>query len=135
MYRKDRKNGGGGLLAYFSSALPSKKRSLPKTYKTLEAIAVEKYGVYQREMSDHHMVFGEMMEKVHKHKTRTTTFQQTKSTDCEQLNRDLEAAPWHVGEIFCNVNDQYDYWKGLFESVVDQHAPTKKKQVREKDIP
>ena len=41
MYRKDRKKGGGGLLAYFSSALPSKKRALPKTYKTLEAIAVE----------------------------------------------------------------------------------------------
>ena len=41
MYRKDRKKGGGGLLAYFSSALPFKKRALPKTYKTLEAIAVE----------------------------------------------------------------------------------------------
>lgn len=33
------------------------------------------------------------------------------------------------------MDDQYDYWKGLFESVVDQHAPTKKKRVREKDIP
>ena len=41
MYRKDSEKGGGGLLAYFSSALPSKKRALPKTYKTLEAIAVE----------------------------------------------------------------------------------------------
>ena len=41
MYRKDRKKGGGGLLAYFSSALSFKKRALPKTYKTLEAIAVE----------------------------------------------------------------------------------------------
>ena len=41
MYRKDRKKGGGGLLAYFSSALPFKKRALSKTYKTLEAIAVE----------------------------------------------------------------------------------------------
>ena len=41
MYRKDRKKGRGGLLAYFSSALPSKKRALPKTYKTLEAIAVK----------------------------------------------------------------------------------------------
>ena len=60
----------------------------------------KKCGVYHPEMSDHHMVFGEMMEKVHKHETRTTTFRQTKSTDFEQLNRDLEAAPWHVGEIF-----------------------------------
>ena len=87
----------------------------------------KKCGVYQPEMSDLHMVFGEMMEKVHKHKTRTTTFW--------QLNRDLEAAPGHVGEIFCNVDDQYDYWKGLFESIVDQHAPIRTTRVREKDIP
>ena len=60
----------------------------------------KKCGVYQPGMSDHHMVFGEMMEKVHKHETRTTTFRQTKSTDFEQLNWDLEAAPGHVGEIF-----------------------------------
>ena len=40
MYRKERKTGGGRLIAYFSSALPSKKRALPNTFKTLEAIAV-----------------------------------------------------------------------------------------------
>jgi len=69
----------------------------------------KKCGAYQPEMSHHHMVFGEMKEKVHKHKTRTITFRQTKSTDFEQLNWDLEAAPWHVGEIFCNVDNQCDY--------------------------
>ena len=40
MYRRDRKKGGGGLIAYFSSCLPSRK-ILPKVYKTLEAIAIE----------------------------------------------------------------------------------------------
>ena len=41
MYRRDRKKGGGGLITYFSSCLPSCKISLPKVYKTLEAIAIE----------------------------------------------------------------------------------------------
>ena len=41
MFRKDRKKGGGGLIAYFSASIPSRKLVLPKTYKTLEAIAVE----------------------------------------------------------------------------------------------
>lgn len=40
-YRKDRVKGGGGLIAYFSTNIPSKKLKLPKAYKTLEAIAVE----------------------------------------------------------------------------------------------
>ena len=81
----------------------------------------KKCGTHQPEMSDHHLVFGEMTETVHKHKTRTITFRQTKNTNFEQLNRDLNDAPWHVGDIFCSADDQYDYWKGLFESIVDKH--------------
>ena len=41
MYRRDRKKGEGGLIAYFFSCLPSCKISLPKVYKMLEAIAIE----------------------------------------------------------------------------------------------
>ena len=41
LYRKDRVKGGDGLIAYFSTNIPSKKLKLPKAYKTLEAIAVE----------------------------------------------------------------------------------------------
>ena len=33
--------GGGGILAYFHSNIPSKELKLPKRYKTIEAIAVE----------------------------------------------------------------------------------------------
>lgn len=40
-YRKNRAKGGGGLIAYFSSVIPSKKLTLPRAYKTLEAVAVE----------------------------------------------------------------------------------------------
>ncbi|XP_022799083.1 lactadherin-like [Stylophora pistillata] len=41
MYRKDRVKAGGGLIVYFSSVIPSKKLTLPRAYKTLEAVAVE----------------------------------------------------------------------------------------------
>ena len=41
MYRKDRVKGGGGLIVYFSSVIQSKKLTLPRAYKTLEAVAVE----------------------------------------------------------------------------------------------
>ena len=40
-----------------------------------------------------------------------------------------------MGDIFCNADDQYDYWKGLLESIVDNHVPIKRKRVREKYIP
>ena len=41
MFRKDRAKGGGGLLVYISTTIPSRKLTLPTTYKTLEAIAVD----------------------------------------------------------------------------------------------
>ena len=41
MYRKDRKKGGGGIIAYFDFSLPSKELKVTKKYKTLEILAVE----------------------------------------------------------------------------------------------
>ena len=71
-------------------------------------------GVFNPELSDHHIIYGEMAEKVSKHRPKTITFRQTKNTNFEPLNQDLLNAPWHVGEIFSSVDDKYDYWKGLF---------------------
>ena len=41
MYRRDRRKGGGGLIAYFSTTIPFKILKLPNAYTTIEAIAVE----------------------------------------------------------------------------------------------
>ena len=217
MYRKDRKKGGGGLIAYFSSTLFSRKIGLPKTYNNLEAIAVESRigtydilflsiyrppkqknqlssnylqkveeeindiyqwacfqkqtvvilgdlnmdrmqpehgegkilkdleevnnlqcmiheptritatseslldviltnkpelfktcGTYEPELSDHCMVYGEMKEKVSKHRMKVITFTCMKNTDFELFNKNLMGAPWHVGDIFNDIDDQYD---------------------------
>ena len=41
LYRCDRAKGDGGLIAYFSSKLPSKQVKLPKKYKTCEVLAID----------------------------------------------------------------------------------------------
>ena len=41
MFRKDRVKGKGGLLVYTLTIIPSRKLTLPTTYKILEAIAVD----------------------------------------------------------------------------------------------
>ena len=40
-----------------------------------------------------------------------------------------------MGDIFTDVDDKYDYWNALFENAVNVHTPTKRKRVREKDVP
>ena len=37
--------------------------------------------------------------------------------------------------IFDAIDDKYDYWNSLFESVVNEHAPLRRKRVREKYLP
>ena len=74
-----------------------------------------KCGVYQPEISDHHLVFAEMKEKIHKHKTRTITFQHMKNTDFKQLNQDLDNALGTWGRYFVtrmiNMNIGRDFLK------------------------
>ena len=57
---------------------------------------------------DHSMIYGEMTEKVRTRTTKTLDHRQTKTTDFDNFNRDLLDAPWHVGEIFDDLDDAYD---------------------------
>lgn len=41
--------------------------------------------------------------------------------------------PWQVREIFDDLEDAYDYWESLFDSIANEHAPTRKKQAPHKD--
>ena len=47
---------------------------------------------------------------------------------------DLLEAPWQVREIFDDLEDAYDYWKSLFDSIANEHAPTRKKQAHDKEV-
>ncbi|CAH3019331.1 unnamed protein product, partial [Porites evermanni] len=47
----------------------------------------------------------------------------------------LSMAPWHVGEIFDEIDDQAYYWSTLLRNLVDDQLPLKKMRVRDKDVP
>ena len=70
------------------------------------------------------MVYGEMSEKIRKRRLNVLTFRQMKNTDFDQHN-DRSDALWHahVGDKFNSIDDQYDYWYALFESIAQDHAP------------
>ena len=56
-------------------------------------------------------------------------------SDFDELNKDQASAPWNVVEMYDSVDEQYDTWKTIFESVLDKHMHGKKMRVRDKDIP
>ena len=58
--------------------------------------------MFEPKLSVHCMVNGEMIEKVHKHRTKVLTYSQ-KNTDFDQLNRNIQEAPWQVEGIFTDA--------------------------------
>ena len=47
----------------------------------------------------------------------------------------LMTAPWHVGNLFDDVEDKVYYWNTIMQDIMDECFPQKKKRVRDKDIP
>ena len=63
------------------------------------------------------------------------TFRSYKNFDNEKFTRDLSEAPWHVGEVFNDLEDQVSYWSTLMTNITDENLPLKKMRVRAKDVP
>jgi len=241
MYRKDRAKGGGGVMAYISSNLPSKKLKLPKNFNTVEALAIQsKLGrhnalllglyrsqkatgrdyylrlenelhdviswasiqsellivtgdlnlnklrtdrreckilcdvedvhgltclidkptrttvksqtlldviltnkpelftscdVYDPGISDHAAVYGVMTTRAKHLPTKVISFRSFKSFNEEEFMFDLSTAPWHVGDVFDSLDDQYSYWNLLMNQVLDDHVPLRRMKVRAHDVP
>ena len=63
------------------------------------------------------------------------TFRSYKNFDNEKFTQDLSEAPWHIGEVFDNLEDQVYYWSTLMANITDKNLPLKKMRVRAKDVP
>ena len=40
-----------------------------------------------------------------------------------------------MGDIFTEIDDRIDYWNGLMNYIINYHASTRRKRVRENDVP
>ena len=49
--------------------------------------------------------------------------------------QDLRNVPWDTAYIYDNVDDLWDHWATLFNEILDNHAPIKKKQIRGDQLP
>ena len=49
--------------------------------------------------------------------------------------QDLRNVPWDNAYIYDNVDDLWDHWATLFNEILDNHAPIKKKRIRGDQLP
>ena len=74
-------------------------------------------------------------EKDTHYKPKTILCRNLKTIDLELLTDDLSNTSWHVGDIFTEIDDRIDYWKGLMNYIINYHAPTRRKRMWENDVP
>ncbi len=85
--------------------------------------------------SDHRMTYGVYDEAISVMKQRIKKVRSFKKCVTENLISDLQEAPWHVMDTFDTIDEMWEFWKGLFLSVIDEHAPFVKVRVRPDSIP
>lgn len=59
----------------------------------------------------------------------------TRSFDTTKFIQDLDTQPWKLLETFCDVNTMWHYWKSLFLTVLERHAPLRWVRQRKNSLP
>ena len=55
--------------------------------------------------------------------------------DVKQLKCDFNQAPWHVLEIFDEIDDSACFWQCLYDGLLQHHLTSRVAKIRDKFIP
>ncbi|XP_068728844.1 uncharacterized protein [Montipora capricornis] len=86
-------------------------------------------------VSDHDLVFAVRKNKLAKPKAREIEYRSMRQFNNDDFLQDLRNIPWDTAYIYDNVDDLWDHWVTLFNEILDNHAPIKKKRIRGDQLP
>lgn len=86
-------------------------------------------------LSDHALVYALLHVKVARFGSKVVRFRSTKNYNEQKFKEHLSVAPWHVGEILDDIDDQAGFLSTLLTEIVNEHMPLKQMRVRDKDVP
>ena len=88
-------------------------------------------------ISDHKLVYGtrNVRNETPKRNHEVSEYRAYNKCCIEALRRDLDRVPWHILDIFDDIEDSWCGWKLLFDLVLDEHAPIKKSRKKRQHVP
>ena len=102
---------------------------------TTQADLLKNAGCEELGLSDHNLIFGVLSDQVVSQRQSLRMIRCLCSCDWDKLLEDLGTAPWHVMDTLEDMDGRWEYWKQLFDEIVNLHIPTKKARVRRKTLP
>ena len=130
-----------GLTCLISKPTRVERRGTVRSHSLIDVLFTNRpelskqSGNYYPALSDHALIFGIVRDRIKSNKPKIISFRSFKNFNAEIFNQELSLAPWHVGEIYEDVEDQLFYWNTLVKNIVDEHAPVKTMRVRDHDVP
>ena len=87
-------------------------------------------------LSDFHsMVCFATKMAVKQRKTKTVTYRCYKKFNDDKYMQDLSFVPFHIADIFDDINDEYWVYETLLKDVINEHAPLKTRRIKHNMIP
>lgn len=104
---------------------------------TNEPVKFVEVGCRECCISDHKLVYGtrNVRNKTPKRNHEVSEYRAYNKCCIEALRRDLDRVPWHILDIFDDIEDSWCGWKLLFDLVLDEHAPIKKSRKKRQHVP
>lgn len=110
--------------------------SLVDVFLTTHPDCFFKSSVVDIGLSDvHHAVLVALKSEREIQKGKKVAYRSLKGLNEDDLLSDLSKVPFHVAEIFDDVNDVYWAHEKLLTEVIDAHAPIKHRKKRQKEAP
>ena len=86
-------------------------------------------GAHNLGISDHHLVYATINLHRQKSKPIIKEVKDYKNMNLEKLRLDLEGAPWHICQLFDNIDDATWAWEYMFKDIMNEHIRTRKAKV------
>jgi len=92
-------------------------------------------GKLQVGINDHDLLFVVKKQKLPKPKGRIIEFRSLKNVDQNAFVSDPRNVPWNSSYTFESIDDIWSHWSGLFKQVLALHAPMKRTQLCNNQLP
>ena len=99
---------------------------------------VLKSGTLSLTLSDHLPIYVSLKSRAIKLQSeghKPMLFRSKKNFSVDTFLADLECLPWSTMDMYSEPNEALSHWYSLFKSVLDSHAPLKKRRVKREFIP
>ena len=91
-------------------------------------------GNYYPCLSDHALIYGILKNNVNPTRSKVISFRSYKNFDPEDYKQLLSLVPWHVRQLFDEIDDHVHVCCLLMNNILSKVAPVKRMRVRDKDV-